>query len=238
MLSRLNHPHVAGIYDFLTEAGREAIVMEFVPGATLQDVLRGGPLPPAEVVRLGGQMARGLAAAHAAKVIHQDIKPANLKVTSSGELKILDFGVAKLLLDGTALETAIDSMSELGPTGTVPYMAPERLRGEPADERSDIFSAGVVLYEMASGHRAFPQSRIASLVEAILYGTVAPLATVNPLVPPALDRVVTKAIEKHPGDRHQSAAELADALDDVMTASRPQPEPVAEFTSWWAAFAR
>ena len=237
-LSRLNHPNVAGIYDFFTHAGREFIVMEFVPGATLRDVLRGGPLPPAEVQRLGGQMVRGLAAAHAAKVIHQDIKPANLKLKSSGELKILDFGVAEFLPGGPSIDTSSDTTSGDSIRGTVPYMAPERLRGEGSDERSDIFSVGVVLYEMAAGRRPFPQAEIALLVEAIRYEAPASLMTINPLVPKGLNRVVMKALEKMPADRQQTAEELAEDLESLTVRATPAVASATGPEGWWAALAR
>jgi len=215
-LSRLCHPHIAAIYDFLRHHDQELIVMELVAGATLKDVLAGGPLPVAEVVRLGRQLVSGVAAAHAANVIHRDIKPANLKITSSGVLKILDFGIAALSpVDGP--DTVHDGSSGLALVGTVPYMAPERLRGEAADARSDVFSAGAVLYEMAAGRRAFPQRPIASLVEAILGADVTPLAMANPLMPVELDRVLMRAMAREPGRRQQSAQELLAALESVPT---------------------
>ena len=212
-LSLLNHPHVAGIYDFVTQGRREFIVMEFVPGATLRDILAGGPLPACEVVRLGAQVARGLAAAHAANVVHRDIKPSNLKITVSGELKILDFGVAKLLPAGEVLDNSTRTPSQLSVGGTVPYMAPEQLRGDAADERSDIFSVGAVLYEMATAYPAFPQRNLAALVEAVQHQTPPPPTMVNPHVPVALERIITKAMEKNPAGRHQGAVELAEALE-------------------------
>ena len=226
-LSRLSHPHIAAIYDFLRHRDQELIVMELVAGATLKDVLAGGPLPVAEVVRLGRQLVSGVAAAHAANVIHRDIKPANLKITSSGVLKILDFGIAALSpADGP--DTVHDGSSGLALVGTVPYMAPERLRGDPADARSDVFSAGAVLYEMAAGRRAFPQRPIATLVEAILGAEVTPLAMANPLMPVELDLILMKALAREPGRRQQSAQELLTALEAVPTepagaAARPRP---------------
>ncbi len=213
-LSRLSHPNIAAIYDFLRHRDQELIVMELVAGATLKDVLAGGPLPVAEVVRLGRQLVSGVAAAHAANVIHRDIKPATLKITSSGVLKILDFGIAALSpADGT--DTVDDASSGLALVGTVPYMAPERLRGEPADARSDVFSAGAVLYEMAAGRRAFPQRPIAPLVEAILAADVTPLAIANPLMPVELDQILMKALAREPGRRQQSAQQLLAALEAV-----------------------
>lgn len=216
-LSRLSHPHVAAIYDFVSDAGRDFLIMEFVPGATLKDVVAGGPLPLAEVLRLGKQMVWGLAAAHSARVVHRDIKPGNLKVTSRGDLKILDFGLARLMPGSVTNDVSTGTPSGFGPAGTVPYMSPEQLRCEGADERSDIFSAGVVLYEMAAGRPAFPQRQLAQLIDAILHQDPIPLSTVNPFVPLPLERIVTRAMEKQPSLRYQSAAELAEALERLST---------------------
>jgi serine/threonine protein kinase len=211
-LSRLNHPNVAGIYDFITQGACDYLVMEFVAGATLRDVLAGGPLPAGEVLRLGSQIANGLACAHAANVVHRDLKPANLKITSRGELKILDFGVAKLLPGGALVDNAAQTTISGPVVGTVPYMAPERLRGEDADERSDIFSAGTVLYEMATGVPAFPQRSLAALVDAIVEQEPMAPSTANPHVPLALERIIMKAMEKERALRYQSAVALAASL--------------------------
>jgi serine/threonine protein kinase len=220
-LSLLNHPHVAGIYDYVTQGRRDFIVMEFVPGATLRDVLSGGPLPSWEVVRLSAQMVRGLAAAHAASIVHRDIKPSNLKITSSGELKILDFGVSTVMPSGAVADNGTRTPSRITTLGgTVPYMAPEQLRGDPADERSDIFSVGVVMYEMATGYRAFPQHNLAALIEAIQHQEPAPPTMVNPHLPIAIERVVAKAMHKDPASRYQSAVELAETLEALAAPVR------------------
>ncbi len=220
-LSRLSHPNIAAIYDFFRHQHQELIVMELVAGATLKDVLAGAPLPTCEVVRLGRQLVSGLTAAHTASVIHRDIKPANVKITSAGVLKILDFGIAAFSAGDAGIE-ANESTSGLAMVGTVPYMAPERLRGDPADGRSDIFSAGAVLYEMAAGRRAFPQRPIASLVDAILGAKVMPLSMANPLVPQAVERVVMKALANNPADRQQSASALLDDLTGIETSEALQ----------------
>jgi serine/threonine protein kinase len=233
-LSRLNHPHVARVYDFVVENGRDYIVMEFVAGATLRDMLAGGPLPAGEVLRLGSQIAHGLACAHAANVVHRDIKPANLKITSFGELKILDFGLAKLLPAGAILDNATRTPASGAVVGTVPYMAPERLRGEDADERSDIFSAGTVLYEMATGTAAFPQRNIAALVEAIQHEEPAAPTAVNPHLPVALERIILKAMQKDRAMRHGSAGELAASLDRLSGRAAPRRRlPLATRRSGW-----
>jgi serine/threonine protein kinase len=226
VLSRLNHQHVARIYDFVTRGGRDFIVMEFVSGATLRDILAVGPLPASEVLRLGAQVARGLASAHSANIVHRDIKPTNLMITSLGELKILDFGVARLMPAGAVLDNATrtPSTSSVAVAGTVPYMAPEQLRGEQADERGDIFSVGSVLYEMATGTRAFPQRSVATLVEAILYEDPPAPSAVNPHVPLALERIIVTAMQKECEARYQSAAELASALERLMPGGRNHEE--------------
>jgi serine/threonine protein kinase len=221
-LSRINDPHVAGVYDFVKQDSRDFLVMEFVPGATLQEVLFAGPMPPAEIVRLGAQMARGLAAAHTAGIIHCDIKPANIKITSAGDLKILDFGVAALTRTDPHLDESTQDVSGPRISGTVPYMAPEQLRGEPVDERSDLFSAGVVLYEMATGKRAFPQKDLARLVEAIQHENPPRPSTLNPLISAAVDLVILKAIEKDQRMRYAGAATLAAALEHLAEHA-PQP---------------
>ena len=209
-LSSLNHPNVAGVYDFVTEEARAFMVMEFIAGATLAEVLAGGPLPPGEVVRLGLQLARGLAAIHSAQIAHCDVKPANLKITSYGRLKIVDFGIAQRLPAGALVDSVPTSITTL--VGTFPYMAPEVLRGERPDPRSDIFSAGAVLYEMATGCRAFPQQTLPALVHAIERGDIVPPSLLNPVVPVALDRVVVKALEKQIDRRYENGIELAHAL--------------------------
>jgi eukaryotic-like serine/threonine-protein kinase len=217
-LSSLNHPNVAGVYDFVTQDARDFMVMEFIPGATLAEVLAGGPLPPGEVVRLGLQLARGLAAMHSAHIAHCDIKPANLKVTSYGMLKIVDFGVARRLPPGALIDSVPTTMTTV--VGTFPYMAPEVLRGEQPDPRSDVFSAGAVLYEMATGCRAFPQQTLPALIDAIQQGEIVPPSRLNPVVPVALDRVVGTALDRHVDRRYENGIELALALDALAARRR------------------
>jgi len=219
-LSRLSHPGVLRIYDFVSQSGRDFLVMELVPGATLRDVIASAPLPLGEVLRLGRQLADGLAAVHAAQVVHRDIKPTNLKVTSTGDLKILDFGLAQAvpLAAEQDSRTATTTAGE-GLVGSLAYMAPEQLRGEPGDARSDIFSAGAVLYEMASGQMAFPQRQVARLIDAILNQEPIALTAVNPLAPRALERVVMRALAKPPEQRQQSARQLQRELKTLSDAS-------------------
>jgi serine/threonine-protein kinase len=231
VLSSLNHPNVAEVYDFVTHEQRDFMVMEFIAGATLQEVLASGPLPFSEVIRLGTQLARGIAAVHAGKAVHCDIKPANLKITSAGLLKIVDFGIARTLPPAAIADSA--PTTGLTVAGTLPYMAPEVLRGHPADERSDIFSIGAVLYEMATACRAFPQRMLPDLIDAIETCDVIPPSRINPNVPGDLDRVILSALRRLPGDRYQHAIDVADALLGLVSVTprpvAPRPAP----TRWW-----
>ena len=224
-ISSLTHANVAGVYDFVTDDGRDYIVMELVPGPTLGDMLGAGPLPMAEVVRLGSQLARGLAAIHAANIAHCDIKPANVKMTAAGVLKILDFGVARRLVPDALLRDPAPPATPV--IGTFPYMAPEVLRGEGGDGRSDIFSAGAVLYELATAWRAFPQRALPELRHAITTGRIIVPSRVNPLVPAALDDIVIKALQKAAPDRYRTATELAEAIEGVTVKDRgPHRRPM------------
>lgn len=207
-LSRLNHPNIATVHAFDTQGGMDFLVMEFIPGVSLDEKLASGALPEKEVVRLGAQLAQGLAAAHAQEVIHRDLKPGNLRLTPDGRLKILDFGLAQWLPRASAsARTDVASKTESG-AGTLPYMSPEQLKEETVDERTDIYTAGAVLYEMTTGRRAFPGKSPALLTEAILHQTPVAPSKLDPRVSPALESVIVKALDKHPGRRYQSAREL------------------------------
>jgi len=212
-LSRLNHPNIATVHDFDTQGGADFLVMELIPGATLSEKLAGGALSEKEITRLGSQMAQGLAAAHEQGVVHRDLKPGNLRVTPDGRLKILDFGLATLRRpqgDDAATVTALETE---GVAGTLPYMSPEQLRGEKADARSDIYAAGVVLYEMATGRRPFAESGGAQLITAILQQTPPAPSSINQRVAPALEAIIVKALDKEPERRYQSAREIAVDLE-------------------------
>jgi len=168
-LSALNHPNIATVHDFDTQRGVDFLVMEYISGITLSEKLAAGPLPEKEVLRLGVQLAEGLSAAHDHGVVHRDLKPGNLRVTSDGRLKILDFGLAKLRLPVMS-STATESLSETQTmAGTLPYMAPEQLLGADIDARTDIHAAGSVLYEMATGQRPFADVENSQLIGAILH---------------------------------------------------------------------
>jgi len=234
ILSQLNHPNIATIYDFDTQQGVDFLVMEYIPGITLSEKVAAGPLPEKEVLRLGVQLAEGLAAAHDHGVVHRDLKPGNLQVTSDGRLKILDFGLAKLWHPVTA-SAATESVSEAqGMAGTVPYMAPEQLLGEEIDARTDLHAAGYVLYEMATGRYPFAEVERSQLIGAILHKPPRPPTALNSKLSPELERIIGKCLEKEPENRYQSAKELAIDLRRLLTPSavRVAEVPVAARKLW------
>jgi tetratricopeptide (TPR) repeat protein len=234
VISTLNHPHICTLYDIGSHAdpstagrssdaqaagrsgpiGKQFMVMELLDGQSLKDRIARGPLTVDEVLELGSQIADALEAAHAQGIVHRDIKPANLFVTRRGTLKVLDFGVAKLGQssrgdgDSTALG-ATDQLTTMGTTiGTVSYMSPEQARGQEIDARSDVFSAGVVLYEMATGQLPFQGATVATIFEGLLTRQPAAPSQIKEGVPPELDHIIFKALEKDRETRYQGAAEL------------------------------
>jgi tetratricopeptide (TPR) repeat protein/TolB-like protein len=216
-LAKLNHPNIATVHEFSIHEGLDFIAMELIAGTTLRQKLVDGSLSEKDILRLGAQLAEGLAAAHEHRVVHRDLKPGNLMITPDGRLKILDFGLARLLrpAEDTDLTQSITAASDVT-SGTVPYMSPEQLRGLPGDPRSDIYAAGAVLYEMATGRRPFPQTQGMELVGAILHTTPDPPSAHNPRVTSSLERVILKALEKEPEQRYQSARELQVAIEAVQ----------------------
>jgi serine/threonine protein kinase len=154
-LARLNHPNIATIYEFSSQNGKDYLVTEYIPGSALDEKLAAGALSENEVVVLGVQLAQGLTAAHEHGMVHRDLKPANPRLSSDGRLKILDFGLAQVLPHASNLGLTATLTQSQEVTGTPPYMAPEQLRGEPAEARTDLWAAGAVLYEMATGRRPF-----------------------------------------------------------------------------------
>ena len=212
--SALNHPGICTIHDIGEQDGRAFIAMEFIDGETLRSHINGRPLPLEEILRLGIQIADALDAAHAEGIIHRDIKPANVFVTRRGQAKVLDFGLAKLVRTGIAREgvesgEVADSMSIVGIiSGTPSYMSPEQVRGDNLDARTDIFSLGLLLYEMATGRQAFSGSTGGVIIEAILTRSPVPVRSINPELPAMLEEIIDKAMHKNIEQRYQRAADI------------------------------
>src|SRR6185503_1325054 len=214
----LNHPNILVIHHIGTHGGAPYIVSELLEGETLRERMAGNPLPQRKAIDYALQIAHGLAAAHEKKIIHRDLKPDNLFVTKDGRVKILDFGLAKLVgTDGDGLQTDVPTRrvnTDPGTVmGTVGYMSPEQLRGQQADHRSDIFSFGAILYEMLSGRRAFRGQSTADTISSILREDPPDLSETNKAVSPALERVVHHCLEKNPEERFHSASDLAFAIE-------------------------
>jgi serine/threonine-protein kinase len=232
--SALDHPNICTIYDVGQHEGRPFLAMQYLEGRTLKSCIAGMPVPLEEALEMGVQIADALEAAHSHGIIHRDIKPANIFITNRGQAKLLDFGLAKLVPAGcaanlSAMPTASEreQLTRLGTAmGTIMYMSPEQVRGEDLDARTDLFSFGAVLYEMATGRQAFTGTTEALLYDGILHKDPVPPSHINPAVPAELDRIILKCLGKEPESRYQSAKELVVdlrrlALSAVASGVRP-----------------
>jgi len=215
--SSLNHPNICTIYGIDEYEGQRFIVMELLDGQSLSAAIAGRALPIDRVLELGGQIADALDAAHSQGILHRDIKPANIFITKRGQAKVLDFGLAKLAAEPLGFNEASADQPTVAnllvstqgvALGTVAYMSPEQARGEPLDPRSDLFSFGIVLYEMATGHQAFPGQTAAVVFDSLLNRMPAPVAAFRADIPPQLDQIIGKALEKDPAMRYQTATDL------------------------------
>ena len=238
-IAALNHPHICALYDVGLQEDVEFFVMEYLEGETLADRLLKGPLPMADTLRHAAALADAVALAHRHGIVHRDIKPGNIMLTASG-VKLLDFGLAKLsattgkaVVAGLADEPTQSSDITGAHTilGTLRYMAPEQLEGRDADARTDIFALGVVLYEMATGQRAFKHHSDAGTISAILTQDPVPMADRQPQTPRNFQFAVDVCLAKNPDDRWQSAHDLARALAWIRE-SGPGTKP-APGLRWW-----
>ena len=233
-LSRLNHPNIAAIYDFDFDAGVDFLVMELITGITLASKLARGALSEDEVLQFGQHIAQALEHAHGYGVVHRDLKPGNVIIRSDGQLKVVDFGLAKLVTIDASAPTETLSGAH-GFAGTLPYMPPEQLWGKPPDFRSDIYSAGVVLYEMATGKRPFEGKVPTAISEAILHATPVPPRQLTPAISPGLESIISKCLQKEPASRYQTARELSAGLQQVRTSTASittGPKPAGVRARW------
>ena len=227
--SALDHPNICIVHEVGEQEGSPYIAMQFLSGQTLKQEIGGKPLSTDRVLELGIQIADGLDAAHSAGIVHRDIKSANIFVTERGVAKILDFGLAKLApteepvrWDNTGARTRGDTVSRSGiALGTASYASPELVMGKQADVRSDLFSLGVALYEMATGILPFQGETVPAILDKILHQKELPVSDLNPAIPQELNRVIGKALEKSPERRYQTAGELRDELKRLK--GRPAP---------------
>ena len=214
----LDHPNICSIHEVGDADGHQFIVMQFVDGETLDARLRRVSLDLKEAIQIAVQLADALVEAHARGIVHRDIKPANVMITKRGEAKMMDFGLAKILTDGVPLGSEADTAALVSTPGTVigtmPYMSPEQVRAQTVDARSDIFSFGLLVYEMVTGHRPFQGHSTAELASSILTHEPPPMARYAHAVPAEFDRIVAKSLHKDPDDRYQTSRDL---LIDLRT---------------------
>ena len=230
MLASLNHPHIAGIYGVEDAGPVRGLVLELVEGPTLAECIARGPLAVPEALAIAAQIADALEAAHTAGIVHRDLKPANIKVRPDGSVKVLDFGLAKVVDERTSTESGqsptITAATQIGMIlGTARYMAPEQARGSSVDKRADVWAFGCVIYEMLTGRAAFPGDTITETLAAVLERdpdwSLLPAST-----PPAIHRLLRRSLQKDPRRRLRDVADARLEIDDVGSGTSPEPAPV------------
>ncbi len=230
--SSLNHPNICTIYEIESYQGLPAIVMERLEGESLQERLKAGPLPFKEVLDIGIQIADALQAAHENGIIHRDIKPGNIFITKRGQVKVLDFGLAKLAPEHRLVAQSADASGDVSPgpvtemniiPGTTAYMSPEQARNDPIDARTDIFSLGIVLYEMATVHKPFAARNVVLTLDAILHEKPVSPLTINPDLPSAFENIIGRALEKETKKRYPKASELREDLQTLKRVTEGAP---------------
>jgi serine/threonine-protein kinase len=225
LLSKLSHPHIAQIYDFDEQDGVDFLIMEYVKGTTLAQKLTEGPIPEETAILTGTEIASALESAAEVGIVHRDLKPSNTMLTSQGDVKLLDFGLARLLQsDDANITESVDSMG--GAAGTLPYMAPEQLKGAPADFRSDVYSLGALLYEAGTGHRPFDSSVASGLICDILNKTPVAPRVRNPNLSPGFESIIQRCLAKEPTHRYRTASEVRVALESLKGSGATQPARV------------
>ena len=233
-ISQLNHPHICTLHDVGEQDGIDYLVMEYIEGETLADLLKSGALPLEKALEYGIQIADALDTAHRAAIVHRDLKPPNIIITKSG-VKLLDFGLARIVADESVSDASDALTKQQNLTkdhtvvGTLHYMAPEQLEGKTIDTRADIFAFGAVLYEMVTGKKAFDGDTAASLITAIMSSEPRPVSELRAVAPAALDRVVKKCLAKDRDTRWQTALDLRDEIKWIHDGGG-QEEPAATTT--------
>lgn len=231
-VSALNHPNICQLYDIGDQDGIHFLVLEYLEGETLADSIRAGPLALPDCLRIGVQIAGALEAAHSSGIIHRDLKPSNLFMTRRGEVKVLDFGLVKAIGTDEGVLDLTDQLSAPGTCmGTIAYMSPEQARGEPIDARSDLFSFGVVLYQMTTGQRPFSGSTPAVLFDAVLHRQAKSPSTLSSTIPIALERLIQRLMAKDPAARHRTAREVGEELRGIQLYGSQSMPAVQEIPS-------
>ncbi len=220
-VASLKHPNITALYEADQFQDQPYIAMEYVEGESVSDLLVGGPFPIERSVWIAAEVASALAAAHAAGIIHRDIKPSNIIIQPSGNVKVMDFGLAKFEeVDGDVDSDETGQMRNLTARGTilgtVHYMCPEQAHGEPVDHRADIFSLGILLYEMLTGLAPFRGAHTFAVLKSIIEAAPDPPSFYRPEIPPEVEAIVRRAMAKHPDDRYQLAKDLEAALRDYL----------------------